>query len=453
MQLSRSAYSELKKWEKNSKRKPLLIRGARQVGKTTLVRQFAKEFDYYIELNLEREREKLLFELDDVNSILNAAYLLKGKTVGKGSLLLFIDEIQESPKAIALLRYFFEERPDIYVIAAGSLLEFALKSVASFPVGRVSYLYLSPLNFEEYLMALNHQPAITAMQTVPVPAFAHATLLDLFHEYAMVGGMPEVVANYAEHKNISLVTPIYKELWRAYKDDFEKYARNESERKILRHVIESAPSESDRIKFEGFGQSNYRSREVGEALRALDLANVIRLIYPTKALSPPIVTDRKRRPKLQFLDTGLLNNALSIQADMLLINDMSDLHRGKLAQHIVTQQLISIETGDRYEPHFWVREEKDTSSEVDLVYQYRKYIVPIEVKSGKQGKLRSLHQFIERANHPYAIRMHAGQFSIEKVNTPNGVPYLLMNMPYYLATKTPEYIDYFIKNYGLKPSK
>jgi len=449
MELNRAAYSELQKWKNSNNRKPLLIRGARQVGKTTLVRQFAREFDYYLELNLERDKEKSLFEIDDINSILNAAYLLKGKTVGKGSILLFIDEIQESPKAIALLRYFYEERPDIYVVAAGSLLEFALKSVASFPVGRVSYLYLSPLNFEEYLLAINNSPAIEAINTVPVPEFAHTTLLNIFHEYALVGGMPEVVANFAVHKNISLIAPIYKELWRAYKDDFEKYARNESERKIMRHIVDSAPAETDRIKFEGFGQSNYRSREVGEALRALDLANVIRLIYPTKALSPPVVADRKKRPRLQFLDTGLLNNALSIQGDILLIDDINDIHRGKIAQHFVTQQLISIETADRYEPHFWVREEKDTSSEVDLVYQYGKYVVPIEVKSGKQGKLRSLHQFIERANHPYAIRMHAARFNVEKVKTPNGVPYLLMNIPYYLATKTAAYIDYFINNYRL----
>jgi uncharacterized protein len=449
MELSRSAYSVLQKWKSSNNRKPLLIRGARQVGKTTLVRQFAKEFDYYLELNLEREKEKSLFEIDDVNSILNAAYLLKGKTVGKGSILLFIDEIQESPKAIALLRYFFEERSDIYIIAAGSLLEFALRSVANFPVGRISYLYLSPFNFEEYLLAINNIPAIEAINNVPVPEFAHATLLNIFHEYALVGGMPEVVANFAEHKNISLISPIYKELWRAYKDDFEKYARNDSERKIMRHIVDSAPGETDRIKFEGFGQSNYRSREVGEALRALDLANVIRLIYPTKALSPPVVADRKKRPRLQFLDTGLLNNALSLQGEILQIDDINNLHRGKIAQHLVTQQLISIETDERYEPHFWVREEKDTSSEVDLVYQYGKYVVPIEVKSGKQGKLRSLHQFIERANHPYAVRMHAGQFNVEKVKTPNGVPYLLMNMPYYLATKIPEYIGYFINNYRL----
>ena len=396
MDLKRTAYNTLQAWKKADNRKPLLIRGARQVGKTTLVKHFSREFDQFLELNLEREKEKALFELDDINSILNAAYLLKGKTIGKGSFLIFIDEIQESPKAISLLRYFYEERPDIYLIAAGSLLEFALKSVASFPVGRVSYLYLSPLNFEEYLLAFNNDLAINAISTIPIPEYAHAPILSAFHEYALVGGMPEVVANFAEHKNISLVASIYQELWQSYKDDFEKYARNETERKTLRHIIDTAPGEADRIKFEGFGQSNYRSREVGEALRALDLANIVRLIYPTKAISPPITSDKKRRPRLQFLDTGLLNNVLAIQVDIIQIDDINDLHRGKIAQHLVTQQLISIETGDRYQPHFWVREEKDSNSEVDLVYQYGKFIIPIEIKSGKQGKLRSLHQFMEQ---------------------------------------------------------
>jgi uncharacterized protein len=296
MDLKRSAYEILQGWKVSTNRKPLLIRGARQVGKTTLVRQFSREFDEYLELNLEKENEKALFDLSDINSILNAASLLKGKTIGKGTLLLFIDEIQESPKAISLLRYFHEERPEIYLIAAGSLLELALRSTASFPVGRVSYLYLSPLNFEEYLSALNNEIALEALDTIPLPEYAHSTLLALFHEYALVGGMPEVVANYVGNKNISLVKTIYRDLWQSYRDDFERYARNKSERNLLRHIIDSAPGESDRIKFEGFGQSNYRSREVGEALRLLDLVNVVRLIYPTKSVIPPIISDKKRRP-------------------------------------------------------------------------------------------------------------------------------------------------------------
>ena len=446
--ISRIAHKSLKEWKESPSRKPLLIRGARQVGKTTLVREFAKEFDHFVELNLERESDRAIFEVDDINIILNAAYLLKGKTVDSRPTLLFIDEIQESPKAIQMLRYFYEERPDIYLIAAGSLLEFALRKVPSFPVGRVSYLYLSPINFDEFLMALDNQPALEALNTIPLPGFAQSVLLNLFHEYAVIGGMPEVVSHYIANRNISQLATIYKQLWQAYKDDAEKYSTNDTERKIIRHVIDSAPYEPDRIKFEGFGKSNYRSREVGEAIRSLDLAGIIRLIYPSTSIEPPIVTNLRKRPRLQFLDTGLLNNSLNLQGDLLKESDMNSFHRGKIAQHLVTQQLISIEETIRYNPHFWVREEKDSNSEVDFIYQYGGYVIPIEVKSGKQGRLRSLHQFMERSKHHFAIRLFAGEYSVEQATTPNGTPYHLMNLPYFLATKIPQYIEFFIKNFN-----
>lgn len=445
--ISRIAYQKLKEWKESPSRKPLLIRGARQVGKTTLVREFAKEFDHFVELNLERESDREIFEMDDINRILNAAYLLKGKMVDSRPTLLFIDEIQESPKAIQKLRYFYEDRPDIYLIAAGSLLEFALRKVPSFPVGRVSYLYLSPISFDEFLLALNNKPAIDALNTIPLPAFAHSVLLNLFHEYAVIGGMPEVVSQYVTNKNISQLITIYKQLWQSYKDDAEKYSTNDTERRIIRHVIDTAPYEPDRVKFEGFGKSNYRSREVGEVIRSLDLAGIIRLIYPSTSLEPPIVADLRKRPRLQFLDTGLLNNALNIQGDLLKVSDMNGFHRWKIAQHLVTQQLISLEQTMRYNPHFWVREEKDSSSEVDLIYQYGSYVIPVEVKSGKQGRLRSLHQFMDRSKHHFAVRLHAGEFNVEKVTTPKGTPYYLMDLPYFLASKIPQYIDYFTKNY------
>jgi len=449
MYIKRNAYRKLHEWKDSDNRRPLLLRGARQVGKTTLIRHFAGEFSNYIELNLEREEDRNLFKMDKVDKILNAAYLIKGIEPSDKSTLLFIDEIQESPEAIGLLRYFFEERPEIYVIAAGSLLEFALKDVPSFPVGRVDYLYLHPLNFVEYLGGLNNQMAIEAIQTIPVPDYAHNGLLDLFHDYAIVGGMPEIAEQYIDHKNIASLSKNYNRLWQSYKDDIEKYARNDTDRKIIRHIINTAPYEPDRIKFEGFGKSNYRSREVGEALNSLDLANIIRLIYPTTNLEPPIVPNLKRSPRLQFLDTGMLNQILLLQGDMIGINDLNNFYRGKIIQQLVFQELISIHGDISFKPGFWVREEKDTSSEVDLVYRQGKFIIPMEIKSGKQGKLRSLHQFVERTNHPYAVRMFANEFSIEKVKTPAGVPYMLMNLPYYLGTMIPEYLDYFVKNYSL----
>ncbi len=446
MNIDRKAYQKLVLWKKGKQRKPLLIRGARQVGKTTLVRTFAKTFSTYIELNLERESDRKIFDTDDIEKILNAAYLLKEVIPEEKSTLLFIDEIQEYPKAIQLLRYFYEEKPDIYVIAAGSLLEFAMRKTPSFPVGRIDYLYLHPLNFQEYLGAFNNYRALDIINKIPVPEYSHNILLKLFHDYAIIGGMPEIVSNYLDNKNIAILSHTYQNLWQSYKDDVEKYARNETEKKVIRHVINTAPYEKDRIKFEGFGHSRYRSREVGEALRALDLARIIRLIYPSTSMAPPIVSNFKKRPRLQFIDTGMLNHILLLQDNMILLKNLDHFHQGKIIQHLIGQELISQHDHTDYKPHFWVRESKDSNAEVDFIYQYGEYIIPVEVKAGKQGRLRSLHQFLEHCNHPYAIRLYSGPFSIEKHKTPGGIPYFLMNLPYYLGTKIPEYIAFFLES-------
>ena len=446
MSIKRNSFARLLAWKNDKLRKPLLLRGARQVGKTTIIREFSKEFDNYIELNLEKESDLQLFNTDDINVIINSAFLLKRKIANNKSTLLFIDEIQESPKAIQLLRYFYEERPDIYVVAAGSLLEFALRKTPNFPVGRIDYLYLHPLNFIEFLGAIGNSAALEVINTKPIPVFAHTIILNLFHEYLIIGGMPEVVKNYVETKNISQLAKTYMNLWQAYKDDVIKYSSKEMDRRVIYHVLESAPFESDRIKFEGFGNSNFRSREVGEALRMIDLTKIIQLIYPSTSLMPPIQADLKKRPRLQFLDTGLLNQILSLQGEMLLIHDFSNYHKGKIMQHLVCQEIISIHDEQNFKPHFWVREEKDSNSEVDLLYQFGKYIIPIEIKSGPNGTLKSLHQFIERTNHPFAVRLFAGNFSIEKAITPGKKEYLLMNLPYYLAYQLPDYLEILINH-------
>jgi hypothetical protein len=449
MYIQREAYRKLLDWKASKLRKPLLIRGGRQVGKTTLIREFAKEFGDYIELSLEKGVEKNLFErTDEISKLLSSIYLLKQKTPNNSPTLLFIDEIQESPKAIQMLRYFHEEVPDLYVIAAGSLLEFALRKVPSFPVGRINYLTLHPLNFEEFL-GIRNPAAGNSLTEIPVGDYAHQILLDLFHEYAIIGGMPEVISVYSENNNIAALSQVYKELWQSYKDDVEKYARNQTDRKVIRHIIETAPKEIDRIKFEGFGNSSYRSREVGEAFRALDLSRIIQLVYPTTNTEPPVMANLKKRPRLQFLDTGLITNSLMLQGEMIGMSDLNDFYRGKIVQHLVAQELISIQDDSNYKPHFWVREEKQSNAEVDMIFQSGKYIIPIEVKSGKQGSLRSLHQFVERTNHPYAVRFYQGEFSIEETVTPNGKSYLLMNLPYYLGTRIHDYTAYLIENYFL----
>lgn len=445
----RNSYKKLIQWKDSENRKPLLIRGARQVGKTTLVRQFSNEFSVYLELNLEKEADKKLFELDETNIILNAIYLSKGVVPEKGKTLLFIDEIQESPNAISQLRYFFEEHEDIHVIAAGSLLEFALSKVPNFPVGRVDYLYLHPLNFEEYLGAIGQKPALDALRKVPVSEFANQTLKKHFHDFTLVGGMPGIVSEYIKNKVFALLSERYTKLWQSYKDDVEKYSKNDTERRIIRHVIDTAPFEMDRIKFEGFGNSNYRSREVGEALRALDMAKLIRLVYPTTSVKPPLVVDYKKRPRLQFVDTGLWNQAMGLQASMIQVEDLDDVHRGRVIQHLVAQEINSTVENKDSVSHFWVRQEKDSNSEVDIIFPIGKFLIPVEVKSGSSGSLRSLHQFIDRCNHSVAVRFYAGKFEIENTKTISGKPFYLINLPYYLGTQLKFYLEYFFQTYKI----
>ena len=453
MNFKRHVVTYLEDWKASKNRKPLILRGARQVGKTTLVTEFAKSYDFFISLNLEKAADKDFFEAyDDVNTIVESLFLSNNITPDQQrNTLLFIDEIQELPKAIQLLRYFYEEVPGLHVVAAGSLLEFAMKEVESFPVGRVEFLYLNPLNFGEYLQAINHTTAFKQLTNVPINPVAHKTLLGLFHRYAIIGGMPEVVKRDIGDGNLANLPKVYESIWATYKEDVEKYTSNSTERRVIRHIMDTAPLNIDqRIKFQNFGNSNYRSREVGEAMRNLDAAKIIQLIYPTTDVEPPIKPDIKKSPRLQFLDTGLINYTLGIQAQLLGMDDLSNAFKGAMIPHLISQELISLNTISNTKPHFWIREKRQSSSEVDLVYPYGDKVIPIEIKSGATGTLKSLHQFIERAGHPYAIRMYVGEFKIENAVTADGTPFILMNLPYYLGTLLPKYIEYFVSNYPLR---
>jgi len=452
MSFLRRIQTNLLEWKASTRRKPLLLRGARQVGKTTLVQQFAKNYRQFVHLNLERKSDISYFDdHDDVKIMMESLFLRRGlSTLRLPETLLFIDEIQASPKAIHLIRYFYEDLPELHVITAGSLLEFAIKDVKSMPVGRVQYMYLHPLDFGEFLSLQGNVPAMEAFQTVPFPAYAHTTLRDIFHRYAIVGGMPEIVEAYLVDGRISALPPIYEGIWDTYRSDVKKYSSGQAERRVIAHIMDSAHLYLDqRIKFQHFGDSNYKSREVGEALRSLNDAQVIRLIYPTTSMEPPIRPDHRKSPRLQFLDTGLVNHALGIQADLLALEDMATVYRGAIIPHLVTQELIAAGTMAQRIPNFWVRQELQSSAEVDLLIGHKGILIPIEVKSGVVGKLRSLHQFVDRSPHPYAVRMYAGALKVERHTTPAGTEYLLMNLPYFLGTKLPEYLEWFTQNHAL----
>ncbi len=446
--LERSIQEDLIKWKSRSDRKPLILRGARQVGKTTAVELFAEEFDNYIYLNLELSKNRNIFCEDmDIQELFQAILIVKNVVLRTGKTLVFIDEIQNSPVAVKMLRYFYEELNEIYVICAGSLLEIMLEKYdIAFPVGRVEYLYMYPMSFFEYLMAKNEVPALKAFNEVPIKKYAHSKLLSLFHEYVLIGGMPEVVNNYLESGTIKALDRVYESLLVSYVNDAEKYARNDTIRNVLRHTIESIPFEvGKRIKYQGFGNSNYKSREVGEALRAIEKAMLIQLIFPSTATEIPIQSDQKKSPVLQFLDTGLLNYFVGLQPGYISHSDLHSFYRGIIAEHIVRQELLTVDMSKNKKYPFWVRGKKQSNAEVDIILQYKNYVIPVEIKAGKTGMLRSLHQFMDSVEHFYAIRVYAGEFEITSAVTTGGKQYRLLNLPYYLAGKIFEYINWFIE--------
>lgn len=452
MNFKRNIIQNLIEWKNTNNRKPLILRGARQVGKTTVIKEFAKTYRYTVILNLEKPEHLRYFkDYTDVKSIIEALFIEHQiPSASIGETLLFIDEIQESPEAIGLLRYFYEDVPELNVIAAGSLLEFAVRYVKNFPVGRVIFLYLFPLNFREYLEAIGHKTAIEQLDNIPVKNTAHTLLMNLFHRYVITGGMPEIIKTIVETGNLADLPPIYEALWNTYQNDIEKYAANEAERRVIKHIISTAHLSIDkRIKFQSFGNSNYRSREVSESFKNLDDAKIIQLIYPTTDTAIPIRPDHKKSPKIQFLDTGLLNHTLNIQPTLLAAKDLSIVYKGAIIPHLITQELISLNTTSYHKPNFWVREKKQSNSEVDLVYAYREKVIPIEIKSGASGTLKSLHQFMEECNHHFAVRIYGGKLAVEISQTTSGKKYLLLNIPYYLGTKIPEHITWFVDNHPL----
>jgi len=442
MVFDRAILKELNAWKQSSQRKPLVLRGARQVGKTTVVRQFGQSFDTFIYLNLELPADQRLFEGQLSPESTVQRILLEKKAQRRGQTLLFIDEIQQSPPAVAMLRYFYEQFPDLHVISAGSLLEIMMDThKISFPVGRVEYRYLFPLSFDEFLSALGETEALGVLAAVPVPPWALSRLFELFHLYTLVGGMPEVVSRYSDTPDISALVPVFQGLLTAYTDDVSKYAKNATEVSVIRHVIESSAYEAGkRIAFEHFGNSGYKSREVGNALRTLERAMLVYLRYPTTALQPPLIPDLKRRPRLQLVDTGLLNYAAGLQAQYFGVQDLNALYKGILTEHIVAQELMATNSVSLKKPDFWVRELKQSQAEVDFILPWQSSLVPVEVKSGKTGTLRSLHSYIDTTGCTTAVRLYAGEPGWQSARTPAGNPYHLLNLPYFLASRIHNYL-------------
>ncbi len=435
----RNIMDVLRVWAEKDSRKPLILRGARQVGKTTVVKEFGKEFDSFLYLNLENRLARELFNArDDVNDTLTAIYMFCNQRKAEGRTLLFIDEVQHSPQAVALLRYFYEEIPELYVIAAGSLLESLINTRISFPVGRVEYMALRPCSFVEFLGAIGEEALGDAVARVRMPTGLHGKTMQLFNTYTLIGGMPEAVASYARNRDLVALGEIYETLLIGFIDDIEKYSRNDTMTKVLRLLITAGwKYAAETIRFQGFAGSTYRSREMSEAFRVLERTMLMELVYPTTGFTVPLLPDYKKSPKLIWLDTGMVNYSAKVQKEVFGADDIFDAWRGKIAEHVVAQELSTSDSRVSHKRHYWVRGKKGATAEVDFIVQHEGMLIPVEVKSGHNSKLKSLHIYMDGNSHDIAVRVWGNPFSIDDVKTPAGKKFRLYNVPFYYVAGFP----------------
>ena len=442
---TREVISQLRQWSERSPHKPLVIRGARQVGKSTLVREFGKEFDIFIEVNLELSEDAEIFTQTDNVFDIWRFLCLRNHIVSdeKKRMLLFIDEIQEVPKAVALLRYFYERMPWLHVITAGSRLQSLLKRRVSFPVSRVEYLNLRPFSFMEYLNAVEGEAWCDMVRQLNVTAVMHQKLIGHFNQYALIGGMPEVVSNYVQYHDIERLSPIFNSLLKGYNEDVERYAKNEEQVRVIRHLLETAWfSAVEAISMNNFGNSSYTSKQIHEAMDCLERAYILSLDYPITTTSAPAIPALRRAPKLIMVDSGITNFVADIQIEYLQNKELLDTWRGRAAEQIVAQELrILLDKKFQEKQYYWMRDKKGTTAEIDFIWQQNAQIIPIEVKTGLHSHLRSLHSFVNIADrHVTAVRFWSGEFSVQDTFSPEPgkKPYRLINVPFYYVGQLEE---------------
>jgi len=445
--IRRSALKFLSNWKESKIRKPLVVRGARQVGKTTLIMEFSKQYDVFLHLNLEKPADRQLFEdYQDVQELLTSIFFYKGKMKNSGLTLLFIDEIQFSKRAVAMLRYFYEEANDVHVIVAGSLLETIIDvRKISFPVGRVQYMALRPCSFLEFLDGLDSFFDIDLIQNLQVESVIHDRIIKSFYQYALVGGMPAAISQYAENQDILSVSDIYESLLLSYQDDVEKYTKNANIINMIRTILLVGwASAGEVITFERFGGTSYSSKEIGFAFKTIQKAMLLDLIYPTSDTQIPLLQNFRKRPKLIWLDTGLVNFMSGIQRELFSVSDIQDVWRGRIAEHIVAQELLTLSDSLFLKRIYWRRDKQGSEAEVDFLYPYNGLAIPIEVKSGHNSKLKSLHLFMETAPHNIAVRVWSKPFSIDEVITPSGKKIKLINLPFYYIGILNKILDFYV---------
>lgn len=418
----RYAQNYLKAWLDSKIRKPLIIRGARQVGKSTLVRKFAASQNLeLLEVNLEQHASPEIWRSMQTNIIQKEIELATGKRFTKNS-LLFIDEIQNCPLALQALRYFYEELPSLPVIAAGSLLEFTLSN-ASFPmpVGRVSYYHLGPMTFREVLVARGYdiiEESLRSPEGISPNSPVHDKLKELYLEFLFVGGMPQAVSATIEEKSVLVAREIHRSIMATYQNDFSKYSAKLTN-EILERVFRYIPLHlGEKIKYVNVSK-DISSTNIKQAVDALIKARILLPAWHCGCTGIPIRATRNENIfKLYFLDVGLA--LYESKTSWLELKEQATplLNKGNIAEQFVAQHLAYIENGmEPPELNYWLREGKSTNAEVDFVISKGGHPYPIEIKAGATGTLRSLFQFASHTNCPQALRLDMSPPSVQQIST------------------------------------
>lgn len=412
--MKRDLSEELALWSIHPLRKPLVLRGARQVGKSWLVKEFGKQFDTFIEINFEKNKSAKDLFLGDINidRLLEQLSLFTDKKITPGKSLLFLDEIQECEAALLSLRYFKEELPELHVIAAGSLIDFTLEKIGM-PVGRVQFLYLHPLSFGEFLTAMNYEELRNHIKQKQIENTIHAKILTLLKTYLWLGGMPAVVSAWKEHKEVQFCLDTQSEIITAYEQDFHKYAKKNLITYVEK-VFRSTPHQlGSKFKFVNVDNET-RSIVLKSALSLLEKAGIIYFCYHTSGQQQPLGAAKdEKKFKVYFFDVGLAQRLLGNTEKEWLLNPLVIKNIGPIAEQFVAQEIVAYSyTKSNAELYYWHREARSSNAEVDFVVTRYSDIIPIEVKSGANGRMKSLQLFLEsHINSPYGAKISENRFS------------------------------------------
>ncbi len=433
--MKRDIEKVLASWKGDAKRKPLLIRGARQVGKTYTVMKFGREyFERVLEINFERQPElQRVFEKLDPGQIMRTMEVLTGQRLEAGKSLLFLDEIQRCPAAITALRYFREQMPEQHVLAAGSLVDFCLRAPGlSMPVGRIQYLFMTPLTFEEFLDAMG-LPKLRgyleqARLSDGIEAPIHEELIRHLRTYLLVGGMPEAIQVYLDSHSLVDVGRVHASLLQTYRDDFGKYASLTRFEHLQKLFLAAPALVGQRFKYVNVSRED-RSRELKEALFMLEKARVLSRVRATSGAGLPLEVHADEN---RFLDVGLMQHACGLDNQIAVADDFLSIQAGAVAEQWVGQEMLA--AGDPYEERklfFWARESRNSQAEVDYLAPSGGQAFPVEVKAGKTGRLKSLKLFLAEYGCPLGVRISHQPLSFFDQ---------ILSIPLYAVSQMPRWI-------------